>query len=191
MKLTKRFLFIISLIVGNIAIGIVVFYYYDRSSMFESIAVFTSLATAIYAIMNEPETKKEKPLLRIAPHLASAVGLGNLGLDILIDNIGDSVASGITGICEVTSMTAKPLPTKSLRLENDGAFSISQLTPNDKPYVYVAINSEPAAYVLQIEEIRIRVEYYSLDGEKQPFTSVIASMKDLKRELETNPYSRR
>jgi hypothetical protein len=182
MNLTKRVLFIISLIVGNTAIGIVVFYYYDRSSMFESIAVFTSLATAIYAIMNEPETKKEEPLLRITPHLAP-YGIGDLGLDIVIDNIGDSVANGINGTCGITPMASLPL-------ENSGAFSINLLAPNDEPYVYVAIKSVPSEQLLQSEKVTINTEYYNIDGEKQPSIIMVVWMKDLKRELETRAYRR-
>ena len=178
MNVTKRVLFIISLIVGNLAIGVIVFYFYDKSSMFESIAVFTSLATAIYAIMNEPEAKKEEPLLRITPCLAPYSVI--MGLDILITNIGTSIAKNTKGTCAVISTT--PIP-----LENNGAFLIENLAPREKG-TYVATVKDPN--LLSSEKVVVTAEYYDLENKKQPPIRVEVLMKDLQKEQTTKMYRR-
>jgi hypothetical protein len=76
--------------------------------LLESVAVFTSLSTAVYTILKESE--KPKPLLRIQPIMTSGLGMGSLGLDVLVDNVGEAPAKNI-------KVSSKLIPQTDIILE--------------------------------------------------------------------------
>jgi hypothetical protein len=157
MNFTKRVLFIISLIIGNIAIGVVVFYYYDRSSMFESIAMFTSLATAIYAILAEPKERIE-PVLRITPLLKQwDPKFLRYNLDIWIENIGYSIAKDIEVRCKISGES-------SIYVKNDGIFKHPLLAPKE---IIQFRASECTGHELLSQQLVIEVSYSNENSKKQ------------------------
>jgi hypothetical protein len=105
MKGKRRIGFVLFLIIGNIALGLYAFYYLGKDTVLESIAVFTSVSTAAYAVLNEPETEKPEPLLRIRPVARGGLGMGSLGLDLFLDNVGDALAKDIKVVCKTSPMT--------------------------------------------------------------------------------------
>jgi hypothetical protein len=64
----KKIVFILVLLIGAIAIGISFYSYSLTSEIAEYLALYTSVATACYAILSQPKERTE-PFLRITPLL--------------------------------------------------------------------------------------------------------------------------
>jgi hypothetical protein len=143
----------------------------------EYIALFTSVSTAVYAILVQPKERIE-PLLRITPTKESLAGVivGKVGfkrtmnLNIWIENIGYSIAKGIEVQCRL-------VPNGSISLENKGVFKHPLLAPKEI-IKYQALRSVSTDKLLS-QQLIIEASYLNEDDEKQKPTKNEYSVKEL------------
>lgn len=167
----KRIGFVIFLVVGNIVIGTSTFHYLGKDSTVELIALFTSLSTAVYAILNEPE--ESQPLLRVIPKIRGGYGMGTWGFDLYIDNIGDSFAKDVKILA-----TATP---QGITLENNGVYEVKVLPAKEKPTrINIVTSSDMNA--LGSQRIDTEITYSNMKNKKQPQIKESYGMKDLLEE---------
>jgi len=158
MKGKRRIAFVVFLIVGNVVIvGLSTFYYLGKD-MFEYIAVFTSISTAAYAVLNEQEKEKPEPLLRVRPIARGGLGAGTLGLDVDIDNIGDAPAKDVKVLCKTNPQT--------IGLEDNGVYKIRLLLPKEPPSKFNIINSIESEQ-LSSQNLDVEVTYSNMENRKQ------------------------
>ena len=120
----KRILFILFVLIGSIAVAISVTYIFGASHITEYIALFTSLSTAIYAILAQPRERTE-PFLRITPRYnPNRYKSPNIAIDICVRNIGYSIARDIEVRCRL-------IPNGSIPLERNGIINIELLAPKE------------------------------------------------------------
>jgi len=170
---TRRLLFVAYLIIGNIVITVCLYLWKDV--LFDSIAVFTSISTAIYAILTEPEERTE-PLLKVDPVIKGGkMGAGELGLDVSLYNIGWSPAKNVQGRCKI-------IPENSIPLENDGKFQTDWIT-KEEPFTYHAIDSISSNELKSKEKIVVEITYSDLEDKKQRPITKEALISDLLKNL--------
>jgi len=175
MKGKRRIIFVLFLIIGNIAIGVYAFYYLGKDTVLESIAVFTSVSTAAYAVLNEPETTKPEPLLRVRPIARGGLGSGSLGLDLFLDNIGDALAKDIKVLCRTNPQV--------LPLQNNGIYHIESLVPREAPTkINVVTSIESGQFTSQ--NLEVEVTYSDTDAKKQTPIKTKYSIDELVRKFD-------
>jgi hypothetical protein len=173
----KRILFSLFVLVGSIVVTISINYSLGTANIAEYIALFTSVSTAIYAILAQPKERTE-PLLRIIPALKRhpTVILGDLlgqivGLNVWIQNIGYSIAKNIEIRCQL-------LPDASIPLKDNGVYKISFLTPKDPPVQYQVVEEADSEKLLS-QQLIIEASYLNEDNKKQKPTKNVYSVKEL------------
>ena len=164
----NRIGFIIFLVIGNITVGILTYYFLGKDITIELIAIFTSLSTAAYAILNEPE--KPQPLLRVKPNIRAGYGMGSLGFDLSIDNIGDASAKDVKLICKTDS--------KALTLEKGGVYTIKVLPPKDIPELIMVVSSVDTQS-LASQKIDVEVKYSNMNDKQQQIIKESYEIKEL------------
>lgn len=181
MKGKRKIAFVLFLVVGNITLGLYASYYLGKDTVLESIAVFTSISTAVYAILNEPPKEKAEPLLRVEPRLRAGFGMGSLGLEVRVDNIGDAPAKNTQVVCKIN-------PQSSISLENDGVYTIPLLAPKEYSKInpIISIQSDQ----LTSQELAVEVAYSNLENKKQPSMRESYSISVLRKNLETKMLTR-
>jgi hypothetical protein len=163
--MNKKILFIITLVIGIIAIGIVSYYYSATARTVEYVALYTSISTACYTILAEPRAKTE-PLLRITPtlkrHGIVFIGKASMGggvdLNIWIENIGYSIAKNIEVKCQIA-------PDKTIPLKNNGVYTHSFLAPKEITQ-YQLVDSIESGKLLS-QQLIIEVSYSNENDKKQ------------------------
>lgn len=153
----RRIGFILFLIVGNVVLGFSSFYYLGKDAAIEFIAVFTSLSTAAYSILNEPE--KPQPILRVKPRVRNGWGMDSLGFDLHVDNVGGATAKDIKIICKTSPNT--------LDLENKGVYEIKILPQREQPTKINLISSIETQSITS-QKIHVAITYSNLDNKQQP-----------------------
>jgi hypothetical protein len=173
----KRILFILFVLVGSIVVAISINYSLGTANIAEYVALFTSVSTAIYAILAQPKERTE-PLLRIVPTLKrhSMVIMGDslgqiVGLNVWIQNIGYSVAKDIEIRCQL-------IPDASIPLKDNGVYKISFLTPKDPPVQYQVVEEADSEKLLS-QQLIIEASYLNEDNKKQKPTKNVYSVKEL------------
>ncbi len=175
MKGKRRIGFVIFLVLGNIiVVGLSSFYFLGKD-MFEYIAVFTSLSTAAYAVLNEPETAKPEPLIRIRPVARGGLGAGSLGLDLFLDNVGDALAKDIRVVCKTSPMT--------LSLQNNGVYSIELLAPREPPTKITVISSIDSGQ-FSSQNLQVELTYSDTEDKKQTPIKATYSIDELIRKFD-------
>jgi hypothetical protein len=173
----KRILFILFVLVGSTAVAISINYSVGAAHITEYVALFTSVSTAVYAVLAQPKERIE-PFLRITPTIERHDGIvvGNVGserimsLNIWIENIGYSIAKDIEVQCRL-------VPNGSISLENNGVFKHSLLAPKEiVQYQAVQIASTDK---LLSRQLIIEASYLNEDDEKQKPTKNVYSVKEL------------
>lgn len=159
MKGKRRIAFVLFLTIGNIVLGLYAFNYLGKDTVLESIAVFTSISTAVYTILNEPEKEKPEPLLRVRPVAKGGLGAGELGLDVYIDNIGDAPAKDIKIVCKTGPQT--------ISLENNGVYKIPLLPLKEPPLKLNVINSIESEQLFS-QNLDVEVMYSNMENKKHP-----------------------
>lgn len=175
----KRILFILFVLVGSIVVAIPVNTFLGSSSIAEYVALFTSVSTAIYAILAQPKERTE-PLLRIGPELKGH-GIGiitgtlssepNAELNVWVQNIGYSIAKDIEIKCQLS-------PDTSIPLKDNGITKISFLTPKDRPFQCQIVLSADINRLLS-QQLTIETSYLNEDDKKQKPTKDVYSVKEL------------
>jgi hypothetical protein len=178
--MNKKILFISVLAVGILAIGITSYYYSATPSIVEYVALYTSISTACYAILAEQKAKTE-PILRINPELSSH-SMGSLGLDILIENIGYSIAKDIEVNCKL-------VPDGSIPLSDNGVFKHSFLAPREPPIKYSALMFVETSKLLSQEKLIIEVSYLNEDDKKQKPIKMETTISKLEQEMRRVSYT--
>jgi hypothetical protein len=153
----KKIWFILFFSIGNVVGSILIYYLFESVNVPVFIALYTSILTATYQILAEP-TKRTDPFLRINPKLSDQ-GM-DAGLDILIENIGYSIAKDIEVKCKL-------VPGGSLPLIDNGVFKYSSLAPRETPVKYSALVLVKDSELLSQEKLIIEVSYLNEDGKKQ------------------------
>jgi hypothetical protein len=182
----KRILFILFVSVGSIVVAISINYSYGAAHIAEYVALFTSVSTAVYAILAQPKERIE-PFLRITPtiHRHGAIIVGNVGsertmsLNIWIENIGYSIAKDIEVQCRL-------VPNGSIFLENNGVFKHSLLAPKEIVQ-YQAVQIANTDKLLS-QQLIIEASYLNEDDEKQkPIRkkALISELEEGLREVKT------
>jgi hypothetical protein len=177
----KRILFSLFVLVGNITVAISINYSLGVAHVAEYVALFTSVSTAIYAILAQPKERTE-PLLRITPTLERHPVVfidnrkfgGSVGLDVRIQNIGYSIAKDIEIRCQL-------IPHASIHLENNGIYKISLLSPRDPPIKYQVVGGADAEKLLLLT-LAIEVSYLNEDDKKQKPIKKVCWVKELNQE---------
>lgn len=167
--------------IGSPAVAISVYLLLGATNVAEYVALFTSVSTAVYAILAEPRERTE-PILRITPLLKRygkvvVDGLGNegkLGIDIWTENIGYSVAKDIEVDCRF-------VPDGSIRLKDNGIFKHSLLAPREI-IQYQAVDFADADKLLA-QQLIIESSYLNEDDEKQKPMKKVCAVKELKEGL--------
>ena len=177
----RRIVFVLFLIIGNIALGLYAFYYLGKDTVLESIAVFTSVSTAAYAVLNEPETVKPEPLLRIRPVARGGLGMGSLGLDLFLDNVGDALAKDIKVVCKTSPMT--------LGVQNNGVYGIGLLAPREPPARITVINSIESGQ-FSSQNLEVKVAYSDTEDKKQTPINATYSIDELIRKFDEDILTR-
>ena len=174
----KKIGFVLFLIIGNVVVGLSSFRYLGADATIALIAFFTSLSTAVYSIMNEP--KKPQPLLRVKPSLRNPF-LGSLGLDLYIDNVGDSSAKDIKVICKTSP--------EALTLENNGLYNIEILPSKERPVQIIVITSIETPSI-ESKKVEMEVTYSNMDNEKQKAIKKIYDVKILLDDFHNRMYKK-
>lgn len=169
-----KIIFTLALMTGNAIIGSIAFFYLGKDTLLESIAVFTSISTAVYTILKEPE--KPKPLLRIQPIIISGSGMGSLGLDVLVDNIGEAPAKNIQVSCKL-------IPQTDIVLEKNGVGIIPFLARNERATCNVIVSIQQDK--LSSQNFVIEATYSDSEDKKQKPIRVESSIEVLRKNFET------
>lgn len=159
MKGKRKIAFVLFLTIGNIALGLYAYYYIGKDTVLESIAVFTSLSTAVCTILNEPEKEKPEPLLRVRPTARGGLGAGTLGLDVYIDNIGDATAKDVKVVCKTNPQT--------ISLKDNGVHRIPLIPPKEPPLKLNVIDSIES-HPLSSQNLEVEVTYSNMEDKNQP-----------------------
>jgi hypothetical protein len=175
----RRIGFIIFLIVGNVVVGLSTFHYLGKDATIEFIAIFTSLSTAAYSILNEPE--KPQPLLRIQLTARGGYAMAQLGLDLLIDNIGDANAKDIKVVCKTSP--------DAIALEGNGIYKIKPISPRERHKVNLVTSIESGK--ISTQRIDVEVTYSNMENKKQASINESYEMKDLIKKMEDDILTRR
>jgi hypothetical protein len=160
------------LVVGNVILIPIVYNFLGKEFVFESIAVFTSITTAVYTILATPTTKTE-PILRVTPFLGGGLGMGQIGLRVQIQNIGYSIAKNIEVKCKI-------VPDLTISLENNGVCNIPLLAPKESRIIPL-ISSIDLPRLLSQEKAIIEVSYENEEGKKQKPIKIEPLISELER----------
>jgi len=185
--LDKRILFILIVSVESLTIAGSIGYFVGVVYIPEYLALFTSIATAMYTILAEPK-KRTEPFLRITPTLKrhGTIAIGNysspetVGLDIWIENIGYSIAKGIEVKCQI-------VPNGSIPLKNKEGFVHPLLAPKET-VKYQAVESADSNKLLS-QQLTVEVAYSNEDDKRQKPIKKHWPMKELedrKREVKAS-----
>lgn len=128
------------------------------------------------------EPKVAKPILRITPLLSTPAIMGNLGLDILIENIGYSIAKDIEVNCQL-------VPDGSIPLNDNGVFKHPLLAPRDPPIKYSALMFVESPKLLSQEKLIIEVSYLDEDDKKQKPIKMETTINKLEQEMRRVRYT--
>lgn len=142
--------------IGSVAVAFFVYYFVGLSDIPEYVALFTSILTAMYAILAEPKAKTE-PILRITPLLKQDPKLLRYNVDIWIENIGYSIAKDI----EVKFKVSDP----KIHVKNNGFFKHLLLAPKETIKCQALELIEYDTYNTQ--QLITEVSYLSEDNKKQ------------------------
>lgn len=138
------------------AIAISAYYYSGFSNVAEYVALFTSVATAMYAILTEPKERTE-PFLRITPLRSQPyTQFLRYNIDLWIENIGYSIAKDIEVKCKASD--------GSIYVKNGGIFKHPLLAPREIVH-YSAI--ELAGDEILSRQLIIEASYFDEDDRKQ------------------------
>lgn len=180
LSMDRRILFILFVLVGSIAVAIFINYSYGAAHIAEYVALFTSVSTAIYAILAQPKQRID-PFLRITPLLKThpTVFIGSptpssCSLSILIENIGYSIAKEIELRCKL-------VPDTSIPLENDGIFKHPSLAPREKPVEYKVVKYAIKDKLLS-KKLTIETSYMNEDDKRQKPTKMDVLISGLERD---------
>lgn len=174
----KRILFILVVLVGSIAVAISINYSLGVAHVTEYVALFTSVTTAVYAILAQPKQRTE-PFLRITPLLKTHATIAitgmdvpktKRGLDIWIENIGYSIAKDLKVSCGL-------VPDDSIYLENAGIFKYQLLAP--KEIVKYSVVRFVDANILLSQQLIIEASYLDEDDKKQKPIKNVYSVEEL------------
>jgi len=180
--MAKKIIFILVLLFGAIVIGIGFYYYSATSEIAEYLALYTSISTAIYAILAQPKERTE-PYLRITPLIDrhhGMIAIGNwtspslAGIKVWIENVGYSNATNI----EVKFQLA---PDTAIKLKNNGVFKHTLLTPKEITRYDVVEGTETEKILSQ--KLTIEVNYSNEDDKKQKPIKMECLVKDLEENL--------
>lgn len=173
----KRILFVLFVLVGSTAVAISINYSFGAAHIAEYVALFTSVSTAIYAILAQPKERTE-PFLRITPtlHRHGAVFIGSSGslsasLEVQIENIGYSTAKDIEIKCQL-------IPDTSIPLKDKGVFKHSLLTTNDLPVYYQVVECADVDKLLS-QQLILEASYLNEDNKRQKPLKNAYSVKEL------------
>jgi hypothetical protein len=175
LKGKRRIGFVLFLGIGNIALALYAFYYLGKDTVLESIAIFTSVSTAAYAVLNEPETVRPEPLLRVRPVARGGLGAGSLGLDLSLDNIGDALAKDVKVVCKTSPQV--------LPLQNNGIYLIESIVARERPVrINVVTSLESGQFPSQ--NLEVEVTYSNTENKKQNPIKKTYSIDELIRKLD-------
>jgi len=166
----KRIFFILFVLIGSIVVAISINYSFGAAHIAEYVALFTSVSTAVYAILAQPKGRTE-PILRITPLLKQLdPKLSHLKLDIWIENIGYSIAKNIEVKCQL-------VPDASIYIKNNGVFRHSFLAPKEIVQ-YQAVGLADRNKLLS-QQLIIEASYLNEDDKKQKPIKNVYSVKEL------------
>jgi hypothetical protein len=179
--MNKRIFFTLFVLIGSIAVAISINYSFGIGHIAEYVALFTSVSTAIYAILAQPKQRTE-PFLRITPHLITHGGVfiggasppSSGGLNISIENIGYSIAKEIELRCKL-------VPDTSIPLENGGIFKHPSLAPREKPVQYQVVKYANKDILLS-QKLTIETSYMNEDDKRQKPTKMEVLISGLERD---------
>jgi len=185
--MNKKILFVLIVLIGSMVIATFVYYYVGAADIAEYVALFTSVTTAMYAILAEPKERTE-PFLRITPTLKryGIIAMRNytsperVDLNIWIENIGYSIAKDIEVKCQI-------VPDGSISLKNNGVFSHPLLAPEEKVQ-YQAVEAVESNKFLS-QQLIIEAAYSDEDNKKQKPIRKDCPVKELEeglREVKTS-----
>lgn len=173
--MNKRVLFILFVLIGNVAVAILVNYSFGAAHIAEYVALFTSVSTAIYAILAQPKERIE-PFLRITPLLTNHLIGDELyyWLDIWIENIGYSIAKDIEVKCRL-------VPNGSIPLEKNGVIKHSLLAP--KEIVKYSVTRHIKDPKLLSQKLLLETHFSNEDDKKQKPIKKEALISELEKGL--------
>jgi len=145
----RAWLFIAILVIG----GIVAFTF----ASIEAATLYVATATAVYTILAEASEKK-RPLLRVTPHVVSGFGIGELGLEIELSNIGEAVATDIRVECSLRGQQQVPLI-------GGGNFRVAPMAPGERASIRV-VDSVEIKRLQSQESYTVRVWYKDAEGDE-------------------------
>jgi hypothetical protein len=177
----KKILFILFISIGSVLVALSVYHFLGVSNVAEYVALFTSVSTAIYAILSEPKGRTE-PILRITPLLRpwGSISFGNrstksnLGLNIWIENIGYSIAKDIEVKCRLA-------PDASIPLNNNGVFKHSMIAPKEI-VLYQAVEVVESNKLLS-QQLILEVNFANEDNKKQKPIKKEYPIRELEQDL--------
>jgi len=162
--MNKKILFMLFISIGSVAVALSIYYTLGVANVAEYVALFTSISTAIYAILAEPKAKTEPflritPILRRPPELIAGSMLDReFTIDVWIENIGYSIAKDIEVKCKL-------VPDTSMPLEKNGVFKHPLLAPKEI-VKYYAVGLVESSKLLP-QRLIIETHYLNEDNKKQ------------------------
>lgn len=176
--MNKKIFFVSLLSIGNTVGSILVYFLFGDINVPEFIALYTSILTASYAILAEPKARTE-PYLRITAVLKKYghIMIGNssspnsLGLDIWIENIGNSIAKNIEVRCQL-------VPDGSIPLKDKGVFKHPLLALIPEKVQYKAVEFADSNKLLS-QKLIIEASYSNEEDKKQEPIKIEVAINEL------------
>jgi hypothetical protein len=175
----KRILFVLLILIGSLVVAISIGYSLGVAQIVGYVAWFTSVSTAVYAILAQPKQRTE-PILRITPLLKSSIVTANVTfwvrtIDIWIENIGYSIAKEIEVRCRLD-------PDGSIPLEKNGFFKHPLLAPKEIVQYQAAKSADVMDNFLS-QRLTIETSYLNEDNKKQKPIKSVYLVKELQEGL--------
>lgn len=137
-----------------------------------NIPIHNSLSTAAYSILTEPQ--EPQPLLKIQPIARSGGATTWVGLNLLIDNIGDATAKSIAVVCITSPQT--------IALEEKGTYYADFIPPKEQPTRINLITSIEEGKISS-QRIDVEVTYSNIENRRQTPIKKTYEMKDLIKKM--------
>jgi hypothetical protein len=153
----RAWLFVATLTIGGIVVFTFASIFLNVDRAFDAAALYVAIATAAYTIVAEAAEKK-RPLLRVTPRVVSGLGIGSLGLEIELCNIGEAVATDIRVECSLRGQQQVPL-------ERGGNFEVASMAAGERKTIRVVGSVETQRLQSQ-ESYIVKVRYKDAEGDE-------------------------
>jgi len=178
----RAWLFVATLIIGGIVAFTFASIFLNVDRAFDAAALYFAIATAAYTILAEAAEKK-RPRLRVTPRVVSGLGLGELGLEIELSNIGEAVATDIRVECSLRGQQQAPL-------EGGGNLEVAPMAPGERETTRVVRSVETQRLQSQ-ESYTVKVRYKGAEGDEMKPIEDSGTIGALIEEFDREKLSRR